>query len=90
MSQDFSQILNDIRNYKKTYISYKSFENYCNYINEPVQVNQNDDVYGISKIVNNFLNIISKNPNKEYETHDILVYTPIKISYIPQKHTDNI
>lgn len=94
MSQDFSQILNDIRNYKKQYISYKSFENYCNYLTEkqavPVQVNQNDDVYGISKIVNNFLNIISKNPNKKYETHNILVFTPIKISYIPLKHPVNI
>lgn len=34
MSQDFVKILNDIRNYKKQYINYKSFENYRNYLNE--------------------------------------------------------
>lgn len=58
------------------------------FINEKMgvalRVNQDDDVFGLSKIVNSFMDNISKNPNEDYSRGELILNQPVQVCYEPK------
>lgn len=62
-----------------------SFEEFINEkMGVALRVNQDDDAMGLSKVVNSFMDNISKNPNVSYTRNELILNQPIEISYEPQ------
>ena len=62
-----------------------SFEEFINEkMGVALRVNQDDDVLGLSKIVNSFMDNISKNPDEKYIKGELILNQPIQVCYEPK------
>lgn len=66
---------------------------FSDFVNEKMGVlsrlNQDDDIFGISKHVNLFMSEISRKPDEKYKTSILIIDTSVEISYEPVMNPKN-